>query len=158
MGVNLWDEKTTLNITVCLSSMRKSYSRRVYLEIFITMKIYPLEEEEQIKLVDYLSILENQWKVLWFCSSPAWQYQKSWRVKAKMKRTWVRPGMPDMMIVFPRNIVFIELKRQKWGKPTDEQKNAVAMINKASDATWWMFPAFISYWFDEAKVIVDRYI
>jgi hypothetical protein len=43
--------------------------------------------------------------------------------------------MPDMMIVFTKNIVFIELKRVKGSKVTPEQENAIEKINIASDAT-----------------------
>ena len=129
----------------------------IYLEILITMKtIYPSEEEEQVRVVAYLSILENQGKVLWWCASSAWQFQKSWSVKAKMKRTWVRPWMPDLFIVFRSQIVLLELKREKGWYPTEEQKKAIEAINKAWDQ--WNCSAFIAYWFQEAKKIIDWYI
>jgi hypothetical protein len=38
--------------------------------------------------------------------------------------------MPDLTIVFTRYLVFIELKRLKGGKPTDEQIKAIESINK----------------------------
>ena len=117
----------------------------------------PTESEEQIKLVDYLSILESQWKVLWFCFSGNWQYQKSIQVRMKMKQEWIRAGMPDGLIVFRENLVFIELKRKKWWSLTDEQKNAIAKINEMWDKQWVVM-AFVAYGFEEAKEIVDKFI
>lgn len=116
----------------------------------------PTESQDQIKIVQYLEILERQWKVLWFTGSGNWQFQKSMAVKMKMKREWIRAGMPDLFIVFQSQIVLIELKRLKGGKPTEEQIKAVESINKVWDKVWWIC-AFITYWFDETKKIIDHY-
>jgi hypothetical protein len=117
----------------------------------------PLESVVQNAVVDYLDILERQWKVLWFTWSWNWQFQKSIKVKMKMRREWIRAGMPDLFIVLPKNIIFIELKREKWGKPTNEQIHAIEAINKSWDWTW-NYSAFLAYWFKEAKEIIDSYI
>lgn len=117
----------------------------------------PLESQEQIKVVQYLDILERQWKVLWYTASANWQFQKSMWVKMKMKNEWVRAGMPDILIIFKRNIVFIELKREKWWKVTDEQKLAIEKINIVWDLWNWIVSAFVCFWFNEAKFIIDKY-
>lgn len=116
----------------------------------------PTESQDQIKLVQYLEILERQWKVLWFTGSGNWQFQKSMAVKMKMKREWIRAGMPDLTIVFTRYLVFIELKRLKGGKPTDEQIKAIESINKVWDQNG-LVAGYIAYGFEEAKKIVDHY-
>lgn len=121
------------------------------------MNTTPTESQEQIMLVQYLDILERQWKVLWFTGSWNGQFQKSIQVKMKMKREWIRAWMPDMMIVFPDYLVFIELKRKKWWKATPEQLHAIEAINKMWDSTNTV-SAYIAYWFDEAKEIVNKYI
>lgn len=46
----------------------------------------PTESQVQMQIVEYLSILENQKKVLWFTGSGNGQFQKSIAVKMKMKR------------------------------------------------------------------------
>jgi len=115
----------------------------------------PTESEDQIKLVQYLDILVRQGKVLWFTWSGNWQFQKSMWVKMKMKREWIRAGMPDLLIVLPTRIVFIELKRLKGGKPTDEQLHAIEAINKMWDTTWTV-QAYFAYGFEEAKLLIDK--
>lgn len=127
-----------------------------YLHLQTMPNTTPTESEVQMMLVDYLSILENQKKVLWFCSSANGQFQKSIMVKMKMKREWVRAWYPDMTIIFPKNIIFIELKREKWWYPTEDQKKVIEAINKAWDH--WNCSAYIAYWFEEAKKIIDWYI
>lgn len=116
----------------------------------------PTESQDQIKLAQYLDILERQWKVLWWTASANWQFQKSMAVKMKMKREWVKAWMPDITIVFNRYMVFIELKRLKGGKDTEEQIKAIESINKVWDETW-VLAGFIAYWFDEAKAIIDHH-
>ena len=119
--------------------------------------MYPTEEEEQIKVIEYLFVLEAQKKIQWFCASSSWQFQKSWSVKAKMKRTGVRPWMPDIMIVLQKYLVFIEMKRVKWSTTTVEQKKAIEAINIVWDPKW-VVAWYIAHWFDEAKTIIDFYI
>lgn len=110
------------------------------------------ESEIQEMVVQYLEILERQWKVLWFTASGNWQWQKSIQVKLKMKREWVRAGMPDIFIVFNSEIVFIELKKEKGGVVSESQEKAILAINKS----WWK--AYIAKWFNEAKEIIDKFI
>ena len=118
----------------------------------------PTESEDQIKLAQYLDILERQWKVLWWTASANWQFQKSMAVKMKMKREWVRAGMCDLFIVFKKNIVFIELKREKWWKLTDKQKIVIEKINIVWDLWKWIVSAYVCFGYNEAKQIIDRYI
>lgn len=114
------------------------------------------ESHEQIMLVQYLDMLERQGKVLWFTGSGNWQFQKSIKVKMKMKREWIRAWMPDMMIVLQNQILFIEMKRQKGSSVTDDQKKAIWAINKMWDTSNTV-SAYIAYWFKDAKTIVDKY-
>lgn len=65
--------------------------------------------------------------------------------------------MPDLMIVLHNQLLFIELKRQKGGKVTEEQKKAIEMINRMGDTTNTV-SAYIAYWFEEAKIIINKYL
>lgn len=120
------------------------------------IKITIPEADIQVAVVQYLEILEKQWKVLWFTWSGNWQWQQSAWVKAKMAREWIRPGMPDLMICFRKRIIFIELKSDS-GKPTDWQKKAISAINTVWDATG-IVSAYLAYSFSEAKAIIDKNI
>ena len=113
------------------------------------MNTTPLESQVQEMVVQYLSILESQGKVLWFTGSGNGQYQKSIRTKMKMKREGIRAGMPDIFIAYPDRLVFIELKREKGWVASDDQKHAIEQINKACGH------AYIAKWFAEAKKIID---
>lgn len=111
------------------------------------------ESQIQIAIVDYLYILERQKKVLWFTASGNWQFQKSMAIKMKMKREWIRPWLPDLMICFPDSLVFIELKSEKW-KATDSQENVLECLNKI----WGMVSWHLAYSVSEAKTIINSYI
>lgn len=120
------------------------------------MKITIPEADIQVAVVQYLEILEKQGKVLWFTWSWNGQYQKSIAVRLKMQREWIRPGMCDLMIIFRKRIIFIELK--SWsGKPTEWQKKAISAINTVWDATG-IVSAYLAYSFSEAKSIIDKNI
>lgn len=122
-----------------------------------SMNINPTESEVQMQLVDYLTLLENQGKVLWFTGSGNGQFQKSIMVKMKMHREWIRPGMPDLMICFRKHIVFIELKREKTGRLTEWQQKAIKAINTVWDQSD-VVAAFVCYGFKEAEAIINNYI
>ena len=82
------------------------------------------ETEEQETLVKYLEI-----RRLKFSAIPNGMYTKSWAVKNKNKREGVRSGVPDMMIILPNKLLFVELKRIKGGTVSPEQKEWIEKLN-----------------------------
>lgn len=90
--------------------------------------ITPLESEEQESLVQYLTF-----KKLKFSAIPSGMFTKSWAVKKKNKREGLRPGVPDMMIILPKKLLFIELKRVKGGIVSEDQKDWIDKLNKIGD-------------------------
>lgn len=49
---------------------------------------------------------------------------------AKKKRMGLSPGVPDFMVIIPNGLIFIELKRLKGSKTSEEQKEWVSKLNK----------------------------
>lgn len=88
----------------------------------------PLEEEEQIVLVEWLE-LHN----LKFSAIPNSTYTKSWKQKIKNKRMGLRPGLPDLLVIVNDTIVFIELKRRSGGVVSPEQKEWQENLNRCND-------------------------
>lgn len=89
-------------------------------------ELIPSEESEQVALVEWLEM-----KGLKFSAIPNSTYTTSWKVKARNKRTGLRPGLPDLLVALPGiGIVFIELKRTKKGVVSSSQKEWIEVLNK----------------------------
>ena len=85
----------------------------------------PLETDEQQAVVQYLEL-----KGLKFSSIPNSTYTKSWKQKAKNKAEGLRAGLPDLLIVLPNLLLFIEMKRTKGGVVSPVQKEWIEALNK----------------------------
>lgn len=85
----------------------------------------PLETDEQQVVVQYLEL-----KGLKFSSIPNSTYTKSWKQKAKNKAEGLRAGLPDLLIVLPNLLLFIEMKRTKGGVVSPVQKEWIEELNK----------------------------
>ena len=85
----------------------------------------PLETEEQQVVVQYLEL-----KGLKLSSIPNSTYTKSWKQKAKNKAEGLRAGLPDLLIVLPNLLLFIEMKRTKGGVVSPVQKEWIEALNK----------------------------
>lgn len=84
-----------------------------------------LESSEQETLVKYLEI-----KRLKFTSIPNSTFTKSFAIKMKNKREGLRKGLPDMLVILPTKLLFIELKRYEGGVLSPEQKEWIEQLNK----------------------------
>lgn len=106
----------------------------------------PLEEVEQEILVNWLEA--NGFK---FTAVPNSTYTKSWKQKAKNKRTGLRPGFPDMIVLTHVGMLCIELKRKKGSTTSPEQTEWVDAINATPGVQ-----AEICYGADEAIAFIKR--
>ena len=106
----------------------------------------PLEEEEQMALVDYLEI-----RGLKFTAIPNSTFTKSWKQKMKNTRTGLRPGLPDLLVIVKDKLIFIEMKRVKGGTVSETQKEWIEALSKCEGVN-----AYVAKGFDEARVIVDN--
>jgi len=85
----------------------------------------PLETDEQQTVVQYLEL-----KGYKFSAIPNSTYTKSWKQKAKNKAEGLRAGLPDLLIVLPNLLLFIEMKRTKGGVVSPVQKEWIEELNK----------------------------
>lgn len=118
-------------------------------------KIQQLTEDQvQYQVIEYLELLQNQGKVILFSHVPSSTFTKSWSVKARNKRLGVRPGVPDLIIVLPYKVLFLELKREKGGVLSEHQKNWISSLEQVSGNVF----VSVAKGFDEAKTAIDKLV
>lgn len=107
----------------------------------------PTEEVEQRHLVQYLEFRHCK-----FTAIPNSTYTKSWKQKMKNRDAGLRAGFPDLVIIANGRFFCIEMKRQKGGKVTPEQREWHEALQAAG------IPVHVCKGFDEAKQVVDNYL
>ena len=85
----------------------------------------PTEYEEQCTFVDWLEV-----KGLKFTAIPNSTYTTSYSQKRKNWATGLRPGLPDLLVITPKGLAFIEMKRTKKSHTSPEHKEWVDLLNK----------------------------
>jgi hypothetical protein len=112
----------------------------------------PLEYEEQVKLTQYLTALQQIGKVVFFSHLAQSTFTKSFTVQAKNKASGVRKGVPDLIIIIDKQLLFIEMKRLKGGKVEPEQAIWNQKLKEAGQN------AFICKGFEEAKKFIETFL
>lgn len=107
----------------------------------------PTEEVEQANFVHYLEL-----KGLRFTAIPNSTYTKSWAIKNRNTRMGVRAGLPDLLVIVPGKVIFIEMKREKGGVLSLMQKEWIAALNLAGT------PAHVAKGCLEAINIIESYL
>ena len=110
-------------------------------------KIIPTEAQECETLVDYLEL-----RNLKFSHINNEMRTSSWGQKIKAKKQGVRKWVPDYIIIIKDKLIFIEMKKIKWSKVSTEQLEWNTELNKC-----WI-GAYICFWFDDAKKVIDSYL
>jgi len=114
-------------------------------------KVRNHEEDDLTKQVaEYCELLMAQGKVTAFSHIPASTFTKSWAVKNKNAAMGVRAGVPDMLIVFPTKVLFLELKRLKGGVVSEAQKCWIDALSATGKVT-----AVVAAGWDQAKQAID---
>lgn len=116
-------------------------------------EIVPSEEEEQIAFVQWLEALILAGRQIKFTAIPNSTFTTSWSQKHKNDKTGLRAGLPDMFLIVNNHPFFIELKRKKNSKTSDEQKEWIAAINDTE-----VLKAHLCRGFDEARAVVEKYL
>lgn len=91
----------------------------------------PLEHIEAVRLANYLAVLKNQKKILRYChivNEFKLGRSRMGLIKTMKSEGW-QPGVPDYLIVSPKEIIFIELKRSQGGKTSPEQERWIEDLN-----------------------------
>lgn len=117
----------------------------------------PLESAEQKTLVAWLEL-----QGLLFTAIPNSTYTTSWSVKRRNYEQGLRKGLPDLVIVIPPEravdgtgrVIFCEMKRQRGGVVSPEQKKWIAALNAVGGTV----DAFIAHGADEAIEEIARVI
>lgn len=104
----------------------------------------PLEQEEQIALVEYLNL-----KNIPHFRVPNETYTKSWNQKRLNKVLGVQPGVPDLFVIFNNQMKAVELKRKKGGVTSEAQKEWIKKLNEAG------VPAQVCKGCDEAIKFIE---
>lgn len=84
----------------------------------------PTEYEESVKLAQYLEL--NKYL---FTKTAQETYTTSWQQRTRNKKSGVRKGFPDFVIVKNGRVIFIELKRQRGGQVSPEQRIWIDVLN-----------------------------
>lgn len=111
------------------------------------------DEEDQItiQVAEYCELLMVQKKIRCYSHIPQETFTKSWATKNKNKAMGVRAGVPDMLIVYPNKVLFLELKRLKGGKVSEAQQAWIEALTCVSGNVY----AAIAAGFDAAKREID---
>ncbi len=107
-------------------------------------KSYPSEEYECIKFSEWLTSHN-----LPHTHIPNGMFTRSWSIKNRNKNMGVSAGFPDYCVVLSTGPIFIEMKKQKGGKVSDEQKYWLSLLTGAGVA------ARVCKGFEEAKSFVE---
>ena len=119
-----------------------------------------IEHHEQIKLVNYLSVLERQGKIITFFAIPNGGSRNKMEA-VNLKREGVKAGVSDMQVILKDKVLFIEMKRPpkrlKSGKlsysgisVSDNQKEFIDRVRGSK-----VCKAKVCYGFNEAREFVD---
>lgn len=119
------------------------------------MNTTPLEADDCKALVQWMDF-----KGLKFSHVPSETFTKSWRQKTKNKQMGVRKGVPDYLIIIPADrsktekaeVVFLEVKREKGGRLSTEQKEWIAGLKEASQHV------FVGKGLDECIAILEMFV
>ena len=85
----------------------------------------PTEEQEQAAVFEWIVLMRNQFPELDLCFHIANGGLRSKPEAVRFKKIGVKPGVPDLFLPVARggwHGLFIEMKRQKGGRLSDEQK------------------------------------
>lgn len=109
----------------------------------------PSEEAEQVAFVQWLELMGVKYSAI-----PNSTFTKSWSVKNRNTRTGLRPGLPDLLVALPgTGVIFIEMKRQKKGVVSKEQKDWIDTLNACPGVQ-----AFVCKGCDEAISTITPYL
>ena len=115
----------------------------------------PTEEQEQAAVFEWITLMRNQFPELDLCFHIPNGGLRSVTEAVRFKRTGVKAGVPDLFLPVPRggfHGLFIELKRRKGGRVSDEQKAWIEALEKQ------MYRAVVCNGSEEACDMLYKYL
>lgn len=113
------------------------------------------EYELTCQVAQYLDLLQSLGKVKLYSHIPNETFTKSWSVKMKNKKQGVHKGVPDFIIIFRHSVFFLELKKEKGGSISPEQRQWIYALQDLGSLS---VNAEIAKGWDEAKKAIDQYL
>ncbi|MCM1364946.1 MAG: VRR-NUC domain-containing protein [Faecalibacterium sp.] len=95
--------------------------------------IYAKEDEEQALLFEWAKLHEGKYPELKAMYHVPNEGKRSEQQGAKMKSEGLKPGVPDICLPVSRggyHSLYIELKREKGGRLTENQKTWIDMLRR----------------------------
>ena len=115
----------------------------------------PTEEEEQAAVMEWTALMAKQHPELRLLFHIPNGSDRHPAVAAKLKRQGVKPGVPDLFLPVARggfHGLWIEMKRRKGGRVSDEQKQWIA------DLEGEMYRCCVAHGAEEACDMLYRYL
>lgn len=110
-----------------------------------------IEDEHTEMVAGYLDFMMSVGSVVEYTHTANETYTRSPMQKARNTKMGVRSGIPDMVVVFKRVVLFLELKRPVGGVVSPTQKKWIAALRGVGGAV----RCEVANGFDEAKKIID---
>lgn len=86
-----------------------------------------------------------------FSHVPNSTFTPSFGAMARNKALGVNSGVPDYIIITPKGLLFVEMKRQKGGQVSASQKEWIAALNELPGVQ-----AEVCYGFEDAVRFIER--
>ena len=115
----------------------------------------PTEAEKQKMLFEWIAWAKAKYPELALCFHIPNGGSRDLREAHNLRMQGVRAGVPDMCLPVPRGgfaALYIELKRQKGGRVSDEQRGWIEALNRAGNR------AVVCRGFDEARTEIENYL
>lgn len=115
----------------------------------------PSEEVEQTCLFRWAMLMEREMPELKLLHAIPNGGKRSKAEAARMKAAGVKAGVPDMCLPVPRGTysgLYIELKRQKGGRLSNEQMEWLGRLRKQG------YAAYVCYGWQEAAGVIHGYL
>ena len=115
----------------------------------------PTEDEEQEALFQWAETMEYKYPELRALFHITNEGKRSKQTGAKLKREGLREGVSDIELPVKRGqygSLFIELKKRKGGRVSDEQKEWIDLMWELGNA------AYICYGWEEAVKVIEEYL
>ncbi len=108
--------------------------------------LIPTEYEEQCAFVEWLEFTGYK-----FTAIPNSTWTTSINQKVRNKKSGLRAGLPDLVIVHPKGLVFLEMKRTRGGKTSPHQEEWIEALNSCKGVG-----AYVVYGCDQAIKLIEN--